>query len=700
MKYLGIIIALFLTATTPPYAQVNVAADESVTTIQADSLTLVKQLEQGKLLFKTDSAKATRILLAVRANASKSNLALIEAEACIYLGHIYYANQIYHRAFGSYLTARKIYEANPDKGDVTELILAIARTQYHRGNYRLAVSNFVDGLQLARKQNQKAFEAEALENLGLLYNSFQGFNEGTGYYFKALKINQSLNDTSGVVRLAGILAETYYRKRLFDSSNLFSKIAYIGAQKLGLTTEAYMADINTAMSLIRLKDWKAAEEVLLRLGKSVYNNQDDNRRFRYEIAYGNFYLSQGDIPKGNIWFDKARQTLKDNYYPERLALIYRNKAESYFERNDYRQAYENLLQYNNYISQMYSGKNIANLGSMENIMSATTSKDEVKLLGLQNELKQNQLFKELLIRHGLERENSLIDSGLSKEKRLTEALQRENTFRQNELEKETSLKAALNRENILAASQLKKERSIKFLLLAGGLLLLVSAGATFYFYNKQRKKNAVIQKQADDVQVLMKEIHHRVKNNLQIISSLLDLQSMTMKDSHAAEAVKEGKNRVQSMALIHQNLYSEGNIKAIKAKEYINNLLESLCNSYNIGKDKVEINTEIDDLSLDVDTMIPLGLVLNELVSNSLKYAFKNQQKGELHLVLELRPQHLLLKVSDNGSGFPEGLDIKSNKSFGLKMIRAFAQKLKANLDIYNNNGAVVEMHITKYKLA
>jgi two-component sensor histidine kinase len=198
----------------------------------------------------------------------------------------------------------------------------------------------------------------------------------------------------------------------------------------------------------------------------------------------------------------------------------------------------------------------------------------------------------------------------------------------------------------------------------------------------------------------MKEIHHRVKNNLQVVSSLLDLQSHSISDVQAHEAVKEGKNRVQSMALIHQNLYSEGNIKGIRLKEYVNNLLQTLCDSYNITNDKVKINASIADLNLDVDTMIPLGLVLNELVSNSFKYAFKENNNGQLNILLQEQADQLHLKVSDNGNGFPQGMDLKAGNSFGMKMIRAFAQKLKAKLEVYNNNGAVVEMLITKFKTA
>ena len=328
------------------------------------------------------------------------------------------------------------------------------------------------------------------------------------------------------------------------------------------------------------------------------------------------------------------------------------------------------------------------------------ARKEIALLNSQKKLTDIELLHQFELQKALARENDLMDSVVAQEKRNNELLSRENFLKRSELQKETALKASLDRENKLKAIQLEKERNTRTGLISAAGLLALAVGVILFQYRKQRMKNKVIQKQSDDMQVLMKEIHHRVKNNLQVISSLLDLQSMTIADNQASEAVKEGKNRVQSMALIHQNLYSEGNIKGIRTKEYINNLLQSLCDSYNVTNDKVKVKTDIDDLNLDVDTMIPLGLVLNELVSNTLKYAFRNGTKGELNVVLRKEPEHLLLRVSDNGAGYPEGVNIKEGKSFGMKMIRAFAQKLKANLSIYNNNGAVTEMQITKYNLA
>jgi two-component sensor histidine kinase len=333
-------------------------------------------------------------------------------------------------------------------------------------------------------------------------------------------------------------------------------------------------------------------------------------------------------------------------------------------------------------------------------ITITTETEKRKALFRENELKEAAIVEQQKNYVLLDRQNVLMDSIVESEKAYSTLLQSENDFKTAKLDKEKELMQSLTRENILQAKQVKKERQNKTVWAIGAGLLLLSGVSILALYRRQRKKSLIIQKQATDLEVLMKEIHHRVKNNLQVISSLLDLQSMTITDNQASEAVKEGKNRVQSMALIHQNLYSEGNIKGIRTKEYISNLLQSLCNSYNITNDKIKVNTQIDDLNLDVDTMIPLGLVLNELVSNSLKYAFKDGRKGELNILLKEKPEHLLLRVSDNGAGYPEGMNVKEGKSFGMKMIRAFAQKLKAKLDIYNNNGAVVEMQITKYNLA
>ena len=230
-----------------------------------------------------------------------------------------------------------------------------------------------------------------------------------------------------------------------------------------------------------------------------------------------------------------------------------------------------------------------------------------------------------------------------------------------------------------------------------GLVVLTLAGFIFFLYRKLRSSNVTISTALREKETLLQEIHHRVKNNLQVISSLLSLQSKYVKDETAISALNEGQNRVESMALIHQNLYREDNITGVNMKNYIPLLADNIFNSYNIQGDQIKIEYEIDEVTLDVATVIPIGLVLNELISNALKYAFSEKEKGELKVSFLERQNTLLLKVADNGVGLG---DKEVLPGFGTKLIKSFTRKLEGELNIYSENGTTVEILIKNYQRA
>lgn len=213
-------------------------------------------------------------------------------------------------------------------------------------------------------------------------------------------------------------------------------------------------------------------------------------------------------------------------------------------------------------------------------------------------------------------------------------------------------------------------------------------------------KNATIAKALVEKETLLKEIHHRVKNNLQVVSSLLTLQSHHMEDESVKEAIQEGRNRVASMGLIHQNLYQEDNLKGIDMQEYFKKLIDSLFHSYNISPENVRLTSEVDPLNLDVDTVIPLALILNELITNALKYAFIESKQGHLHVELRQQDAFLHLLVQDDGIGFPEDVKMQQSDSFGYELIGMFADKLEAEIEILNGKGAGILLKISNYKIA
>jgi two-component system, sensor histidine kinase PdtaS len=666
-----------------------------------DSTEQIERLiDGGKRIGDKDTLQALVLLRQAEAEAKEIHNDFLRAKALSAIGDIYFQQNVYNRALPNFSRAADLFYETGAQHEIAYATLGLAKSQYYRGNYTRAAQSFGEVIKSSEKYKLPEIRGEANEYLGLIYGAFQNFQRNTDVYRKSLAVKHELNDDKGIVRVAGNLSEIYYQLGKYDSSLVFADMAFRSAQKLNLPTEMYMAKFKKTSSLIRLKKIQEADKELIFFQKNIDQRQDANLLVRYQTLLGNYYLAKRDVNQSKFHYDSALAIIKHNAFPELLIIVYNDMAGAYYEMGDIKKAYDSYKKYNRQLSFFYTGDNIIKLANLEGLVMLEASKDEIRNLSNENNLKALLLAHEQDLRKNLIWENLLKDSILKKEKLLSDALTRENNYKQEKLNDEKKLSSLVTGEFNLQHDKLVNERRLRVTLLSGLGLFIVLGGVIFFMYRKQRKKNTIIQKQADDLQTLMKEIHHRVKNNLQVISSLLDLQSLSIKDKHAAGAVREGKIRVQSMALIHQNLYNEGNIKGILMDDYIKNLVENLFNSYNIQKDKIRLVTDIDPLNLDVDTVIPLGLIINELISNSLKYAFNEKGQGEIYVALKENNKHLELQVKDTGCGFPHDWSRIQNNSFGYNLINAFAQKLKARLDVYNDGGACVAMSIARYKLA
>lgn len=199
-------------------------------------------------------------------------------------------------------------------------------------------------------------------------------------------------------------------------------------------------------------------------------------------------------------------------------------------------------------------------------------------------------------------------------------------------------------------------------------------------------------------EVLLKEIHHRVKNNLQVICSLLNLQSRSLPDLTTRDLIQESQNRVRSMAIVHEKLYCAKNIASINLAEYINDLTKNLLSSYQVRTSKVILNAEIDPtIFLDIDTAVPCGLILNELISNACKYAFSIEQQGEIYLrAIANEKQQLVLTVGDNGKGLPPDFDIDRTKTLGLQLVKSLTHQLRGNIIIERSQGTQFQVTLSR----
>lgn len=189
-------------------------------------------------------------------------------------------------------------------------------------------------------------------------------------------------------------------------------------------------------------------------------------------------------------------------------------------------------------------------------------------------------------------------------------------------------------------------------------------------------------------EILLREIHHRVKNKLQVMYSLLDLQCLNVKNEESVRVLRDAQGRIWSMALVHETLYQSQSVAAINAEQYLHTLVEDLCQSYEGVSTGITVDIQVEPLPFDIDTAMPLGLLVNELVSNSLKHAFPGGRPGTVGVALKSGVDGMFeLTVKDNGVGMPGGVDVERHRSFGLRLIRALVDQLHGRITLLPSEG-------------
>lgn len=206
--------------------------------------------------------------------------------------------------------------------------------------------------------------------------------------------------------------------------------------------------------------------------------------------------------------------------------------------------------------------------------------------------------------------------------------------------------------------------------------------------SRVKSKTRQIRKSLEEKELLLKEIHHRVKNNLAIISGLIELQLERSVNDEAQKVLRDSQTRIQSMALVHDKLYRTNTVTDIGMKTYIEELVQALESTFTGPDSNIKLSFDIEEIDLDIDRAIPCGLLINELVVNAFKHAFDNGEKGMLEVKLKRERSEIELSVADNGKGLPENFEEKKNASLGMMLINTFTSQLEATMEVDNGNGA------------
>ncbi len=515
---------------------------------------------------------------------------------------------------------------------------------YYKGSHRQAIAYYLEALPLFTAIRDTYFIGMMNNNIGAAYEYRDEPQLSTSYYQKALESFTLLKDTLWMANVLNNIAIQFnISLRNHEALDYFSRArqyyTFLGDSSM-------MAMINTNMAEVYryLGNYQEA----IRLNEEYLKTYS---RFHTIDVVGNVhgslarsYLSIGRLDEAMEHNRISTQIRKENNFLFRLPNNYETESMILEQKGNYKQA----------------------LNAYKNFKAAQ-------------------------------------DSVLNKEKdeRITELI---TEYEVKEKDQEINMLAS---QNELKTLRIEKSNRQKLVFGLGALSLLIFALALYYLLRLKSKtntdlaeKNALISKALAEKDILLREIHHRVKNNLQMISALLYLHGKSVDDSTAQEALMESQNRVQSMAMIHQNLYQNENLLGVSIQEYLDKLLSHLISSYNIEKNRITIHKKINIPQLDVDTVIPLALIINELISNALKYAFRDGRKGEITIFLEQDETGIKLEVSDDGIGLPEHFAVETSSNFGLKLINILSDRLGATWTTHSGKGTRMTLIIPHKKAA
>jgi len=272
----------------------------------------------------------------------------------------------------------------------------------------------------------------------------------------------------------------------------------------------------------------------------------------------------------------------------------------------------------------------------------------------------------------------------------------------------------------LQQSQFEQARTSRNVILGGSVMLLLLLGIGYNRYRLKQRSNLLLQnKQAEineqnntlqhllydkdkllnEKDWLLKEVHHRVKNNLQIVMSLLSTQSAYLQNNDAIEAIRESRNRVQSISLIHQKLYSGSNVASIDMPAYVADLIGYLRDGFDTATQGIRFEQLVEPIKIDLAQAVPLGLILNEAITNAIKYAFPKKDGHVIVGLQTLEHDTVLLTISDNGKGLPEDFDIKTSSSLGMEMMKALSKQLGGTFEIKSKSGTTITIEFQLEKV-
>lgn len=565
----------------------------------------------------------------------------------------------------------EVFKKLDDKKGLARAYTDAAVAYHYKNKWDSAESNYLKAKSAHEASGNQLGVAGSLNNLGVLFMDRGDFKSASDQYLTSLKIKEDLGDSAGMASGNANLGLIFRKQGNYDNAIKYYGIALDILLSIGAKGNLPTIYINIG-SLHNFKgDFKQGLR-FNKLGLSVARDLNSSRYIGESyVNISDSFLGMNELDSSLFFIRKAIEIFRSNEDKVNLSRALNSGAGLYLKKGEYQTA----LKFSEEVKELNSLGNLdLKVKNAFNLAKAYAGVGQMNLA--YSSLMEAYATKDSLLNESLNEKIIELTTQYETEKNERKILELE----RNQIETDLNLAQSKNQRNV-------------FILIA--VLVLGLSISLFILYKIKSKSEATIAKSLAEKETLLKEIHHRVKNNLQVVSSLLSMQSRFITDENALGAVNEGQARVESMALIHQKLYQESNLSGVNAKEYIEELAEILKQSYSTNSE-IEFEYEVENLMIDVDTIIPIGLIINELICNSLKHAFPEKTEGTIKIELKETSDELKLTVSDNGIGSQNTI---TDKSFGMVLIDSLAMKLKATRQVDTKNGTSTILNISKYKL-
>ncbi len=601
---------------------------------------------------------------------------------------------------------KKLKEAvSPDQK--LEILNQLVAVSFNK-NISQALMYANQGVELADKTGNKQWQPKFYEMAGRMHANMIHLDTASVFFDKAMAGYQQLGNKEGQASTAFKMAWVYKKKGETDKA--MSKDLY--ALKLMEETgnKAMICNALTRISddLTRQERLEEAKDFALRAIEMAEKNNLSSELFYVYFNAGNVAMSANDYKSSLDYYNKAMKIVKEqdlgmgslcditNSHGNALKRMGRYKEAKY----DYETALK-LAKKANYQNAITA--TIANLGEINLLMGNYT-----QALGYQLEtVRLQEQDKDLSNLTENYQHVSTIYEKLGNYKSALEYQKKAYHMRDSvaSIKSDTTMSKMLTRyetnkkEETIESQQNEISQQKKLQGLTIGILFLMFVFIVFGIisYRLRVKRSRLLAAKNAENELLLKEIHHRVKNNLEVVSSLLALQSAQIDDPNTKEAMREGQNRVHSIGIVHQKLYQATNLGAIEMKDYFLNLSESILDSFG-AENRVKIELAMEKLEIDIDTAVPLGLIVNELLTNTIKYAFPHGKQGNVVIKLEKRKTGILhLEVSDDGIGKS---NIIKGTGFGSQLISLLTRQLRGHMKEEINNGTHTYFNFNLEKVA